>query len=559
MAIQITRHFATIKGERQIHYRRAGTGKPVVLLHQSPTSSAEYVPLIRELAELGYTVFAPDTAGNGMSDPLPNKEWPDMEDFADGVADFLTEIGITKAPVYGFHTGGVCALALASRHPDRVTVAIMDGYVQMDAEEKAEILANYLPEFKYNWSGSHLTWAWARFREQLIFFPWFRKDAARRMNYDLPPPAGLQVAVMEFMRADDNYRRAYRPAFTFDSANAVKTMKANMVITTTKTDVLDKYHHMMPPPPANLRTQNPATRDEAKAGFIAEMKANPSPDMAPAIAKTKPIKGRLWADFVQAEGASFYCRRNTDGTGRPVVMIHASAGSSYGMDRHATALIGKRPVIAFDLPGNGESDNPMGPAVTVEAQAKYLAAAIKAAGYAEVDVFGYWGGCAVGVELAIQNPGLVKHLAVPTLMVLDDATRDEYLANYTPKIDYEEYGAHWIKAWNMLRDQELYSPWYKRKKDHIIRGYEPDIAPEIIHRRTVDLFKCIDIYQSAYAAHFRYAALDRLARVECPVLLGSPDSTITKRALATAKKGSAKALPRDIAALATELVAFFNT
>ena len=559
MAVQITRHFATVKSERQVHYRRAGTGKPVILLHQSPTSSAEYIPLIREIAEMGYTVIAPDTAGNGLSDPLPNKEWPEMEDFADGVANLLTELGIEKAPVYGFHTGGVCTLALALRHPDRVTVAIMDGYVQMDAAEKAEILANYLPEFKYNWSGSHLTWAWARFREQSIFFPWYRKDAARRMNYDFPSTAGLQVAVMEFLRADDNYRRAYRPAFSFDSANAVRSMKANMLITTTKTDVLDAYHKLMPTPPANVRTQNPATRDQAKAGFIAEIRANPAPKDAPAIVKTKPIAGKIWADFVQAEGASFYCRRNTDASGRPVVMIHASAGSSYSLDRHATAMIGKRPVISFDLPGNGESENPMGTNVTVEAQAKYLAAAIKAAGYAEVDVFGYWGGCAVGVELAVQNPGLVKHLAVPTLMVLEDATRDDYLANYTPKIEYEEYGAHWIKAWNMLRDQELYSPWYKRKKDHIIRGYDPDIAPEVIHRRTVDLFKCLDIYQGAYGAHFRYPSLERLANVACPVLLGNPESGATKKALAAAKKGVAKALPRDFAALATELIAFYNT
>jgi pimeloyl-ACP methyl ester carboxylesterase len=558
MAVQITRHFATVNGERQVHYRRAGTGKPIVLLHQSPTSSREYEPLIQELAGLGYTVIAPDTAGNGMSDPLPGKEWPDMEDFADSVANLLTELGIRKAPVYGFHTGGVCALALALRHPDRVTVAIMDGYVQMDDAEKAEILAYYLPEFKYNWSGSHLTWAWARFREQLIFFPWYRKDAARRMNYDLPPPAGLQTAVMEFLRADDNYRKAYRPAFTFDSAKAVREMKANMVITTTKTDVLDAYHQRMPKPPANLRTLNPANRDEAKKGFIAEMVAYPSPDPAPAVARTKAIPGKIWADFVQAEGASFYCRRNTDASGRPVVLIHASAGSSFSMDRHAKALIGKRPVLAVDLPGNGESDNPMGKTVTVEAQAKFLGAAIKAAGYAEVDVFGYWGGCCVGVELAIQNPGLVKHLAVPTLMVLDDATRDDYLANYTPTIEYEEYGAHWIKAWNMLRDQELYSPWYKRKRDHIIRSYDPDIAAEVIHRRTVDLFKCIDIYQAAYGAHFRYPSLTKLAQVNCPVLLGNPEATTTKKALAVAKTGSAKALPRDFTGLAADLVSFFN-
>ena len=290
MAIQITRHFATVKGERQVHYRRAGSGPPVVLLHQSPTSSREYIPLITELAEKGYTVFSPDTPGNGMSDPFPGTEWKDMGGFADGVANLMTELGITKAPVYGFHTGGVCALALCLRHPDRVTVAIMNGYIQMDKEEVDEILANYLPELELNWSGSHLTWAWARFREQLIFFPWYRKDTARRMNYDIPPPAALHMAVMDFLKCQD-YRRAYRPAFLFDCASAVKNMKGNMVITTSKTDVLDKYHHIMPSPPPNVRTFNPAGLEEAKANFIKIIAENPSPNPAPAIAKTKPMPG----------------------------------------------------------------------------------------------------------------------------------------------------------------------------------------------------------------------------------------------------------------------------
>ncbi|MDX2143827.1 MAG: alpha/beta hydrolase [Rhodospirillaceae bacterium] len=558
MAIQITRHFATVKGERQVHYRRAGSGPPVVLLHQSPTSSREYIPLITELAEKGFTVFSPDTPGNGMSDPFPSTDWKEMGDFADGVANLMTELGIKKAPVYGFHTGGVCALALCLRHPDRVTVAIMNGYIQMDKAEVDEILANYLPEFTYDWTGSHLTWLWARAREQSIFFPWYRKDTARRMNYDLPSPTALQTWVMDFLRCDDAYRRAYRPAFTFDCAAAVKAMKGNMVITTTKTDVLDKYHQLLTSPPANVRLFNPATPDEAKANFIKIIADNPSPDAAPPVAATKPMPGKIWQEYFQVDGGSMYARRNTDGKGRPIVFIHASAASSFSMNRFMAPFIGKRPVLAVDLPGNGESDNPMGKDVTVEAQAKYLAQAITAAGYKEVDIFGYWGGCSVGVELAIQNPGLVKHLAAPTLMMLPDTVRDEYLANYTPTIELEEYGAHWIKVWNMVRDQELFSPWYKRKKDHIIRTGEPNIAPDVIHRRTVDLFKCMDIYQSAYAAHFRYPALAKLAQVGCPILLGNPDGPATKQALAANGKASAKSLPQDYAALANELLAFFG-
>ena len=41
----ITRHYLTIKG-RRVHYRRVGKGPPLLMIHQSPRSSAEYEPLM---------------------------------------------------------------------------------------------------------------------------------------------------------------------------------------------------------------------------------------------------------------------------------------------------------------------------------------------------------------------------------------------------------------------------------------------------------------------------------------------------------------------------------
>ena len=125
----ITRHFATVNGDRQVHYRRAGSGPPVVLLHQSPYSSNEHLGLIEDLAA-AYTVIAPDTPGNGLSEPLSiPAEAVTMSDYADGLADFLTEIGLERTALYGFHTGSVCALEFSRRHPERVIVAICNGYV----------------------------------------------------------------------------------------------------------------------------------------------------------------------------------------------------------------------------------------------------------------------------------------------------------------------------------------------------------------------------------------------------------------------------------------------
>lgn len=213
--IKITRHFVTV-GNRQVHYRRAGSGPAVILLHASPGSSASMVSFIRRLAGR-FTVIAPDTPGNGLSDPLPLAQ-PVMADYADALAGLFSALGLDRAAIYGSYTGAGCALEMSRMHANRVTQVIVNGYLQFTDAERTEILANYLPVFAADWYGGHLIWAWARMREQLIFFPWFRKDDASRMETDLPNPAGLHRGVVDLMRSGDNYRSPYRSAFALDYA-----------------------------------------------------------------------------------------------------------------------------------------------------------------------------------------------------------------------------------------------------------------------------------------------------------------------------------------------------
>ena len=52
----------------QIHYREAGSGLPVVFLHESPLSSLMFEPALPLLGQLVHAV-AMDTPGYGSSDP----------------------------------------------------------------------------------------------------------------------------------------------------------------------------------------------------------------------------------------------------------------------------------------------------------------------------------------------------------------------------------------------------------------------------------------------------------------------------------------------------------
>ena len=116
--MSLTRHFVTLSDrgrERQVHYRRQGDGPALLLLHQSPQSSREREPLMAQWSE-NFTVIAPDTPGYGLSDPLQKTD-ATMEDLADGVMEFADAIGLSRFGVYGYHTGGGMAVALAFMEP----------------------------------------------------------------------------------------------------------------------------------------------------------------------------------------------------------------------------------------------------------------------------------------------------------------------------------------------------------------------------------------------------------------------------------------------------------
>ncbi|NUQ49958.1 MAG: alpha/beta fold hydrolase [Phycisphaerae bacterium] len=211
-----------------------GAGPALVLFHQSPLSSRDLVATI-ERWQPYFTCIAPDTPGYGLSDPIGAGPL-EMSEIARASIEVLDALGIDKAAVYGFHTGAMIAAAVAEAYPGRVSCAVSNGFVVMDEPERADILANYLPPFVPSWDGAHLAWLWSRLREQTIFFPWYSKRSEDRLDYDLPAPAALQGALLDFLRAGDRYRHAYRAAFAMRSQETLARMRSPLLVTASSTD-----------------------------------------------------------------------------------------------------------------------------------------------------------------------------------------------------------------------------------------------------------------------------------------------------------------------------------
>ena len=230
----------------------------------------------------------------------------------------------------------------------------------------------------------------------------------------------------------------------------------------------------------------------------------------------------------------------------------------FTIESKSSKMNGRRPVLAVDMPGNGESDKVTdAEPLSVADQARYLARAIRAAGYDEVDVVGDWGGGSVGIELSVQEPDLIRHLAIPNLLHLDETSRNKYLERYTPDITPEPYGTHLIRVWNMIRDQQLFAPWFEQQGKNAVRAHEPELDAEILHRRTMDLLKCADVYQARYASHFTYPVRERLPQAHCPVLIGdSGYGGMTE--VADMANCETRPLPHDQGELSAALLDFFG-
>ena len=270
----ITRHFIDC-GSRRVHYRRCGKGPPLLMVHQSPRSSAEYEALMRTWGA-HFTCIAPDSPGFGQSDPLSGT--PEINDFADAMVEFLDALGIVRVAAYGFHSGGIILVTALRRHPERFTGLAVGGYAIWTAEEMALFGESYLPPFVPSAYGEHLTWLWNRVLEQSWFFPWFDVRDEARLSVAHDDPQRVHAVVIDMLDAGDAYRAGYgavlRAPRAIPPADAVTPP---VLITAYDGDPLQAHIDRLGPMPVNWAARKVATPAEHHAESLTFLQAHAAP------------------------------------------------------------------------------------------------------------------------------------------------------------------------------------------------------------------------------------------------------------------------------------------
>jgi pimeloyl-ACP methyl ester carboxylesterase len=231
----IRRGFADV-AHGQIHYRSAGTGAPLLVLHASPGSSKQIVPLIRDLSATRH-VIAPDTAGNGDSTKLP-LDSPNITDLAAVVPGFLDTLGLDHVDLYGSHTGAAIAAELAISAPGRIRRVVLDGVQMLTPQTRAELMARYAFPFPADLDGAYLMRVFQFCRDQYVFYPWYDRTRQGQRSGGLPPPAALHDWVVEVLKANETYHLNYRAAFQWEPAQRLKLVTQPTLVLAAESDPL---------------------------------------------------------------------------------------------------------------------------------------------------------------------------------------------------------------------------------------------------------------------------------------------------------------------------------
>lgn len=479
----VQRGFVEI-GERQVHYRYAGSGPAVVLLHQSPRNSAELVPLIQTLAPY-FLVIAPDTPGYGQSDPVaPSHTEPSIDAFANAFVMFLDALGLERVALFGSHTGAIIAVRVASRYPQRIAALVANGILMTTPAERSDKADRYLPEFVPRWDGSHLTWLWSRLRDQLMFYPWFQRDPAYRIEWS-QPLEDTDAGALDLLESGDNYRGAYGAVLRYDIAQDLPAIAQPTLLVVAKPDALSRFVDAYPTMQACVAVSVvPAFADVfgATRDFLRRQPLLPAQLRPP----TDVVINRLRSSFLPIAGGQMHLRQSRAGAGRTLLALHDLGGSASGLDLVLGGITGSRPLIAPDLPGHGESRDLT--ATTPDEIATLLMQAMDRLGVPQCDLVAVGACAAVAAALHRLDAKRLGRIALvePTPLLAQDEGR--FARPRLPNLTADNAGSHLTRAWMYLRDRALYFPWHDRSLATQLAQARPP-RPVELQRALIDLLK----------------------------------------------------------------------
>lgn len=196
----------------------------------------------------------------------------------------------------------------------------------------------------------------------------------------------------------------------------------------------------------------------------------------------------------------------------PVVMLHGLGASADTWQLVAEHLYQQHLVVAFDLRGHGQSDQPESgyDLVTI---AEDVICGMAALGLGQVTIVGHGWGARVALVLAARHPALVSHLILVDCPHVEPRhwpgmTRERFIREKAPQESYPSF-ENFVQV---IREEM--SPFWSPRVESIIRSYVRELPDGRVEERL----------RPGFQRHIRESlwedrALPYYSKLTCPVLL----------------------------------------
>lgn len=152
-------------------------------------------------------VLAPDTPGYGQSIPLASTAT--LADFASQLIEGIRIWSAgEKVVVSGVHTGASLSVEIANQAPDLCAGLLLIGLPTYTDEMRESRIKNYAPSIEVKDDGSHVMWAWDRYRKM----------------WPTAPLKDIQLATADLIYNLERYNWAYLEAFKYQAEEKIKNV-----------------------------------------------------------------------------------------------------------------------------------------------------------------------------------------------------------------------------------------------------------------------------------------------------------------------------------------------
>lgn len=509
-------------GGRDVFYKSAGKGPPVVLIHSSPGDASFWDDDIPELA-VNYSVYAFDSPGFGRSEPPPETQ-RDVSFMADRIAAAMQVLGVPPAVIVGSHTGAAVGMELTARHPAMVLGLMLDGIPVFNDHELEHWFDDFFDPLTPEKRAGHFTTMWTRSRDQGIWFPWSINAPQQLMPMRrVSGPAQIQRNMMRIMRSARTYLPEFRSA-VFYAPRVPETLakiEQPTYIVCAKGDPLSPHMARLPPVKPNQKVEMLSGFMEIRERRTAWLPGVIGTVAAPPIVDKPPVDAGISGYIVElADGREVFMRVAGKPDRPPLLLIHDAPGSSHMHRPLIEALSAHARVYAIDLPGCGETEPLSTEAPTIGDFAEVMRSVMTALGLKRASLHGVGFGSSVALEFSARHPKLVDKLVLQSVLLASAEERADMLKHYAPRIELQADGSHWYTTWLMLRDSLVFWPWYQSTGDRLRKV---DIREQFeaipLHDRTVEVMKQFGSYHHVINAALGQDAQAVLRQVQSKAVL----------------------------------------